>query len=379
MLNSVDLFTGIGGFTLALEGLCKPLLYCDRAPHVLDALGRMMRDGRLPKAEVVDDVRNLEAIVAAVRGEKVDVVTAGFPCVGFSGLGMREGLRNEESALFADTVKVVAKLKPTLVFFENVMNIISHESDIRAIVSAMQKHKYSCRWTLCSAAEVGAPQQRKRWFCLCVRNGARVPEVVVHSPSHYKSTLPPHIGPAPVSVSRYEMLGNAVVPPAARLAFYRLFSGFSIGALADVVKLDGKRIAYAKEVIGQPCKAPSSHCHALNAHNYVCVDFKPVHLPVGEIVLSPGHYKTDSAGRGRLHVRSEKISSPMSRKHWPTPRSSCPRYSNYLTQRSKKDLATFALFASSIDGVKQPRTHKGQTININFVEYMMGYPKDHTR
>ena len=44
LLNSVDLFTGIGGFALAFKGVCKPLLYCDNNPVILNALRSMMAD-----------------------------------------------------------------------------------------------------------------------------------------------------------------------------------------------------------------------------------------------------------------------------------------------------------------------------------------------
>lgn len=74
MLNSVDLFTGIGGFTLALSGYCRPMLYCDNNPHVLSALGRMMSRKMLPMAPVVTDVKKLDDIKAIVKGRQVHVL-----------------------------------------------------------------------------------------------------------------------------------------------------------------------------------------------------------------------------------------------------------------------------------------------------------------
>ena len=56
MFNSVDLFTGIGGFTLAFENKCKPLLYCDNNDGVVGTLKGLMKQGKIPHAPVVTDV-----------------------------------------------------------------------------------------------------------------------------------------------------------------------------------------------------------------------------------------------------------------------------------------------------------------------------------
>jgi site-specific DNA-cytosine methylase len=110
-LPSLDLFTGIGGFTLALSGWATPVAYCDNNAGVVATLNRLMKKKRLPTAPVLRDVRDVEGIASAVAKSdagRVDVVTAGFPCVGFSTAGSKEGLANDESALFYDAVVYVS-------------------------------------------------------------------------------------------------------------------------------------------------------------------------------------------------------------------------------------------------------------------------------
>ena len=183
MLTSVDLFTGIGGFALALKGVFKPLVYCDKSAAVRELLHRCMADGRLPRARVVDDVRHPDAIVDAVRGRRVDVVTLGFPCTGFSLAGGMQGLLNADSSLFHDAMKVVARLRPRMVFLENVIGILTVNGgkDFETILASLTGAGYVARWTSTSAHEAGAPQLRRRWFCLAVRGGgsqggaARIP------------------------------------------------------------------------------------------------------------------------------------------------------------------------------------------------------------
>lgn len=381
VLNSVDLFTGIGGFVLGLEGICSPILYCDNEPAVLQQLHKQMADGRLPKAPVVDDVRKLRDIVAAVGKRRVDVVTAGFPCVGFSSSGNREGLDNVHSALFRDTVKVVRALKPKITLFENVPPILfSNEGeDIAEIWRTMRAAGYACRWTMCSAEEVGAPQVRRRWFCMCTRNDVDdLPEIDVTWRNAYSRARPAHLADGSVSAKRFKMLGNTIVPSAARLAFYRLYSAFALRTMADVKGAAGSKLRYTKLLYGRPSLEPEAHCEVVG-NGFVSVDIPPPPPVDAGIVLSPDNYITKSPGRGKLEVESVRITKPIAATHWPTPRAQCYGYSNYLTERDRRDLGTFALFASKIGGKRVRKSRQGQTVSIHFVEWLMGYPRDHTK
>ena len=57
VMASVDLFSGIGGFTIALDDICKPMMYCDNSSDIISALNSMMSSRKLPKAPVVEDAR----------------------------------------------------------------------------------------------------------------------------------------------------------------------------------------------------------------------------------------------------------------------------------------------------------------------------------
>ena len=373
LLKSVDLFTGIGGFVLGLKGVCSPMVYCDKDPGVQAALARMMADGRLPRAEVVGDVRATDRIVEAVGGRKVDVLTAGFPCVGFSSVGLREGLDNEHSGLYRDTVKAIRALKPRMVLFENVVPVLTGHGhkDIKYIVRTMSAAGYDARWTLCTGDEAGVPQLRKRWFCLCTRRGARLTPIRVPALPRL-GPMPAHLSEERLSVQRYGMLGNAIIPGAARLAFFRLYSGFAIQSYGDLRKAG--TVPFAATFEGDAVESPPDH-GSLDRRASVARKS----TVAADLVIHPKHYTTKSLGRGTLDVASERITEPIRRAFWPTPRTSCPGYSNYLTKRTAQDLPTVALFASSVRGSKAPKTRQGQSVSINFVEWLMGYPKNHTR
>src|SRR5690606_12278219 len=93
-----------------------------------------------------------------------DVICGGFPCQDISVAGTGAGLEGERSGLFFEIIRLVGEIRPRLVFLENVPAITTR-GGVRGI-SAFASLRYDCRWTIVSAAEVGAPHLRRRWFLL---------------------------------------------------------------------------------------------------------------------------------------------------------------------------------------------------------------------
>jgi site-specific DNA-cytosine methylase len=406
LLNSVDLFTGIGGFVLGLEGICKPILYCDNDPRVLHALEEMMSTKRLPIARVVDDVEKLSEIVTAVGRQRVDVITAGSPCVGFSGFGKRAGLQNPHSALFFAAVRVAEALKPPLVVFENVASILSLDRgrDFRAIVAAMDKAGYDCRWTVASASDVGLPQVRRRWFCMCVRRGAQkhlaklgVSErLVAPEPlSRKRAPLPLIKRPATGLVglhARYHMLGNAIVPAVAHLAFIRLFTAFAPPIIGN------GRIKFAETTGGRVVETTSSLKPVASrepqlSHGYSCGTggpkapemFRKTVEPVPpskrkfRIVVDPTHFRAPKDAREYTGPRAPAVLHKVVLSTWPTPRAGARGHCNVLSERAIRDVSSVAMFCSEWEGVKMPRPTKHHVTSPEFLEWLMGFPLGHTR
>ncbi len=55
-----------------------------------------------------------------------DVLIAGFPCQAFSSVGLKKGFEDPRGNLFFETARVIAAKKPSVVFFENVANLVKH-------------------------------------------------------------------------------------------------------------------------------------------------------------------------------------------------------------------------------------------------------------
>ena len=63
-MKHIDLFTGIAGFTILLQGISKPVAYCDIDADVRRVLRRNIRLKRLPVAPIVEDIRLLPDFIA---------------------------------------------------------------------------------------------------------------------------------------------------------------------------------------------------------------------------------------------------------------------------------------------------------------------------
>lgn len=160
MLNGLDLFSGIGGLSVALSGVVRPLAYCENERYCQGVLLSRMRTGDLRTAPIWDDVRTLKGQLLPA----VDIIYGGFPCQDISVAGNGAGLEGSRSGLFFEVVRLVREIAPTFVFLENVPAIRTRGAE--RVVKELASLGYDCRWTVVSAADVGAPHRRDRWFLL---------------------------------------------------------------------------------------------------------------------------------------------------------------------------------------------------------------------
>lgn len=388
MLNSVDLFTGIGGFALAFKGWFKPLVYCEKHVPTVQTLRKRMLTGDIPQATVVDDVCDVGAIRDAVGDRSVHLLTAGFPCVGFSAYGKKRGLEDDQSSLFFDMMAVIRALRPTILFLENVGQILSANDgkDFTLILATLRRAGYVIRWTICSAQDVGSPQVRRRWFALCVRKGTSPPPLDVAN----ASKLPGWAGKCPELTCirdpsdsrRFSMLGNAVVPLVARLAFARLYSGFRIGAVGQLkgVVLHAPTIADGTVPLGS---APGVNNHGELVGKRITVrQVSETRVPRSATitcVLDPEWFASKRVYQANSYRRPlPPVHLPITISRWPTPRTQSSTHSGLLTARTVFDTPTVVMFAKSLNGVRQPRPTTDHGINPEFVEWLMGFPRGWT-
>jgi DNA (cytosine-5)-methyltransferase 1 len=169
MLYGLDLFSGIGGISLALAPWVKPIAYCENDRYAKDVLLSRMRDGQISSTPIWDDVTTLLPEMLPRNG--IDIIFGGFPCQDISVAGNGAGLEGKRSGLFHEIIRLTKGIKPAYVFLENVPAIRTRGLD--QVLREFTNLRYDCRWSCISAAEVGAPHLRKRWFLLAHSNGER--------------------------------------------------------------------------------------------------------------------------------------------------------------------------------------------------------------
>ena len=126
-----------------------------------------METGELDEAPVFTDVKTFP--YEEFRG-CVDILSGGFPCQPFSAAGKREGVEDPRH-LFPYIANGIRECQPRIVFLENVEGIISAktadgESVLKYVLRELEGLGYRATAGVFSAAEVGAPHQRKRVFIL---------------------------------------------------------------------------------------------------------------------------------------------------------------------------------------------------------------------
>lgn len=166
MLRTLDVFTGIGGFSLALSEVASPLAFCEIDPWAIRMLQSRMAEGKLPRTPICQDVALLSPTWLKEHcEEQVDLITAGFPCQGFSTMGHQKGYAHESSSLYEHVVRLVQEFRPPLLLLENVPEILRLGQD--HVIETLCLHcNYELRWMVLGAHDVGAPHTRRRWFCL---------------------------------------------------------------------------------------------------------------------------------------------------------------------------------------------------------------------
>lgn len=115
----------------------------------------------------------------------VDLIMHGSPCQDFSVAGKQAGGDKDSgtrSSLMYETLRIVEKLKPKYVIWENVKNLLSkkHRHNFGAYLEAMERFGYTNYYQVLDAKNYGVPQHRERVFTVSILGGGhfKFPEVV---------------------------------------------------------------------------------------------------------------------------------------------------------------------------------------------------------
>lgn len=160
-LRVLDLFSGIGGFSLGLErtGGFETVAFCE-----IEEFPRKVLKKHWPKVPCHNDVRTLTK--DQIDGP-VDVICGGYPCQPFSTAGKRKG-KEDDRHLWPEISRLVDEFRPAWVIGENVAGHISMGLD--DVLSDLEDKGYSCRTFVIPACAVGAYHRRDRTWVIANAN-----------------------------------------------------------------------------------------------------------------------------------------------------------------------------------------------------------------
>jgi len=169
-MRVLDLFSGIGGFSIGLErtGGFNTVAFCE-----IESFPRAVLAKHWPEVPCYDDVRTLTAERLRADGIAVDVICGGFPCQDISVAGRGAGLGGERSGLWSEYARLIEEIRPRWVIIENVPALRGRGLD--QVLGCLASIGYDAEWHLVSASAIGAPHQRDRVWIVAhaARNGGR--------------------------------------------------------------------------------------------------------------------------------------------------------------------------------------------------------------
>ncbi|SDP84366.1 DNA cytosine methyltransferase [Desulforhopalus singaporensis] len=162
-LKVLDLFSGIGGFSLGLERAgMSTAAFCEIEPYCRKVLRK-----HWPDVPIFEDVRKLNATDIT---ETIDLICGGYPCQPFSAAGKRRG-SEDDRYLWTEYLRLIQELSPRWVVAENVAGHISMGLD--QVLSDLESENYKSWTFVIPAVGVDAPHKRDRIWIVAYANSTR--------------------------------------------------------------------------------------------------------------------------------------------------------------------------------------------------------------
>jgi len=175
-LKMLDLFSGIGAFSLGLErsGLTKTVAFCEIEPSCRKAL-----KAHWPDVPCAEDIRNLSYaggkllntydrsdtqgiydLKEVIYDGPIDCICGGFPCTDVSLAGKGAGIGGSQSQLWKEYARLIGEIRPRYVIVENVAALLGR--GLGTVLGDLAALRYDAEWDCIPATFVGAPHNRDR-------------------------------------------------------------------------------------------------------------------------------------------------------------------------------------------------------------------------
>lgn len=170
-MRVLDLFSGIGGFSLGLESAgMETVAFCEQDKFCQKVLAH-----HWPTLPIHSDITELNGY--EYRGS-VELVCGGFPCQPFSVAGKQLG-KEDDRALWPEMLRVIREVAPRWVIGENVSGIIPMELD--QVLSDLEGEGYTCWTFVLPACAVDAHHRRDRVWVVAYSDSNSEPDVAINA------------------------------------------------------------------------------------------------------------------------------------------------------------------------------------------------------
>jgi DNA (cytosine-5)-methyltransferase 1 len=170
-LKVLDLFSGIGAYSLGLErtGGFETIAFCE-----IEEYPRKILRKHWPDVPIFTDVRSLTGATLRSAGIVPDWIVAGWPCQGNSPAGTGLGMDDPRSGLWSEIRRLAGELRPRGLLLENSSNLLSINGgrDFGAVLGDLAALGYDAEWHSLSAAAFDAPHIRDRVWIVAIRADA---------------------------------------------------------------------------------------------------------------------------------------------------------------------------------------------------------------
>jgi len=169
-MKAFSLFSGIGGFDLALKRNGVELVgACE-----IDKYARSVYGKHFPGVKIYENATTIEPKEIPNH----DIFCAGFPCQAFSIAGNRRGFNDTRGTLFFEIQKIVEEKLPSILLLENVLGLLSHEKGrtFTTILDTLDAMGYDVEWQVLNS-KYFVPQNRERVFIVGHLRGKRARKI----------------------------------------------------------------------------------------------------------------------------------------------------------------------------------------------------------
>ena len=153
------MFTGIGGFDLAMRNLGHEIVgACE-----IDKYARQIYAKQFTGVPIHNDATQ----VSAESLPQFDVLCAGPPCQSFSIAGKKGGFKDTRGSLFFEVARIAKEKQPSIIFIENVKGLLSHDKGrtFGTILNSLDEVGYDCEFQLLNSKHF-VPQNRERIYVI---------------------------------------------------------------------------------------------------------------------------------------------------------------------------------------------------------------------